>query len=84
MNDSLAYFWDGRIYNYREDPEFTSPVMYDEASDEMKAAVAALKERVEAEYDYSYGVNFTPDAPGAPRRGNYKTFYDWAPPQNPF
>lgn len=85
MNDSYAYFWDGRIYNYREDPRFTSPVMYDQASDELKAAVCSLKERVEDRTaPYSYGKDFRPDAPGAPRRGNYKTFYDWAPPQNPF
>ncbi|MGN0189793.1 MAG: sulfatase-like hydrolase/transferase [Candidatus Cryptobacteroides sp.] len=85
MNDTYAYFWDGRIYNYREDPRFTSPVMYENASDELKAAVCALKERVEDRTSpYSYGTDFRPDAPGAPRRGNYKTFYDWAPPQNPF
>lgn len=85
MNDTYAYFWDGRIYNYREDPRFTSPVMYAEATDEMKAAVEALKARVEDKTAaYSYGTGFFPDAPGAPRRGNYKTFYDWADPQNPF
>lgn len=79
MNDQYAYFWDGRIYDYRHDPNFEySPVMYDEASAELKAAVAALKERVD-QFD-----DFYPDKPGAPRRGAYKTFYDWAPPQNPF
>ena len=78
MNDTYAYFWDGRIYNYRTDPAFTSPVMYEEASDELKEAVAAIKARVD-EF-----VDFYPDKPGAPRRGNYKTFYDFAPPQNPF
>ena len=84
-NDTYAYFWDGRIYNYREDPRFTSPTMYDEASDELKSAVAALKARVEdRSAGYAYGTGFYPDAPGAPRRGDYKTFYDWAPPQNPF
>ena len=85
MNDTYAYFWDGRIYNYREDPRFTSPIMYDDASDELKSAVAALKARVEdRSAGYAYGTGFYPDAPGAPRRGDYKTFYDWAPPQNPF
>lgn len=85
MNDTYAYFWDGRIYNYRVDPRFTSPVMYDQASEELKEAVSALKARVEdVSAPYSYGAEFTPDAPGAPRRGNYKTFYDWADPQNPF
>lgn len=78
MNDTYAYFWDGRIYNYREDPEFLSAVKYDEASDELKQAVDALKQRVD-QFE-----NFYPDCPGAPRRGNYKTFYDWADPQNPF
>lgn len=78
MNDEYAYFWDGRIYRYKQDPEFTSPVYYDEAPDDVKNAVAALKERVD-EYE-----NFYPDCPGVPRRGDYGTFYDWAPPQNPF
>ena len=78
MNDSLAYFWDGRIYNYRNDPRFTQPVKYDEASDELKTSVAKLKARVDEFKD------FYPDKPGAPRRGKYKTFYDWAKPQNPF
>lgn len=78
MNDEYAYFWDGRIYRYKEDPTFTNPTYYDSASEEVRSAVAALKERVD-EYD-----NFYPDCPGAPRRGDYGTFYDWAPPQNPF
>ena len=78
MNDTWAYFWDGRIYNYREDPTFLSPVRYEDASPQLREAVAALKERVDEMAD------FYPDKPGAPRRGNYKTFYDFAPPQNPF
>jgi arylsulfatase A len=78
MNDTYAYFWDGRIYNYREDPEFKDPVLYDDASQELKDAVSAIKARVDEMKD------FYPDKPGAPRRGNYKTFYDFAPPQNPF
>jgi arylsulfatase A len=78
MNDTYAYFWDGRIYNYREDPEFKDPVLYDDASQELKDAVSAIKARVDEMKD------FYPDMPGAPRRGNYKTFYDFAPPQNPF
>lgn len=78
MNDSLAYFWDGRIYNYRTDPRFQNAVKYDEAPAETKEAVKKLKERVDEMKD------FYPDKPGAPRRGHYKTFYDWAAPQNPF
>lgn len=78
MNDTYAYFWDGRIYNYRTDPAFTKPTMYDQASDELKAEVAGIKARVDEMKD------FYPDKPGAPRRGNYRTFYDFAPPQNPF
>lgn len=85
MDDRYAYFWDGRIYDYREDPRFLSPVMYDDAGEDLKAAVAPLKKRVEdTSAAYSYGTEFYPDAPGAPRRGKYKTFYDWAGPQNPF
>lgn len=78
MNQQYAYFWDGRIYDYRVDPEFKSAMYYDQVSDEIKAAVAPLKARVD-QFE-----NFYPDKPGAPRRGNYKTFYDFAPPQNPF
>jgi arylsulfatase A len=77
MNDTYAYFWDGRIYNYHTDPEFTSPIMYADASEELKAEVSALKSRVEE-------VDFYPNMPGKPRRSNYGTFYDFAPPQNPF
>ena len=46
MDDTYAYFWDGRIYEYKKDPEFRNAVMYADASDELKAAVADLKERV--------------------------------------
>ena len=77
MNDDYAYFWDGRIYEYKKDPEFKNPVMYAEASEELKAAVADLKARVDE-------VEFYPDMPGKPRRSDYGTFYDFAPPQNPF
>jgi arylsulfatase A len=77
MNDDYAYFWDGRIYEYKKDPEFKNPVMYADASDELKAAVADLKARVDE-------VDFYPDMPGQLRRSDYGTFYDFAPPQNPF
>ena len=77
MNDRYAYFWDGRIYDYRIDPEFRNATRYEDASDELKSAVAALKARVDE-------IDFYPDMPGHPRRSAYGTFYDFAPPQNPF
>jgi hypothetical protein len=51
--------------------------MYAEASEELKAEVTELKSRVEE-------VDFYPNMPGKERRSNYGTFYDFAPPQNPF
>ncbi len=78
MDDEYAYFWDGRIYNYRQDPEFLSPVLWDEAPAELQQRLAPVKARVDQMPD------FYPDKPGAPRRFPYKTFYDFAPPQNPF
>lgn len=78
MNDEYAYFWDGRIYRYKEDPTFANPMQYADAPEEVKTAVAALKERVDQFED------FYPDCPGAPRVGDYKTFYDARPPQDPF
>lgn len=78
MNDEYAYFWDGRIYRYKDDPAFTTPILYDNAPEDVRSAVSALKARVDEFKD------FYPDCPGAPRRGDYGTFYDWAPPQNPF
>ena len=78
MDDDYAYFWDGRIYNYREDPAFTSPLHWDSAPAELRERLAPLKARVDQMPD------FYPDKPGAPRRFPYKTFYDFAPPQNPF
>lgn len=77
MGETYAYFWDGRIYNYKEDPEFRNPVQYADASAELKEEVAPLKARVDE-------VAFYPDMPGAERRSPYGTFYDFAPPQNPF
>ena len=78
MDDDYAYFWDGRIYNYREDPEFRSPLMWDDAPAALQERLAPLKARVDEMPD------FYPDKPGAPRRFPYKTFYDFAPPQDPF
>ena len=78
MDDTYAYFWDGRIYNYRTDPEFTKALMWDDASPELQEQLRPLKDRVDEMAD------FYPDKPGAPRKFPYKTFYDFAPPQNPF
>ena len=78
MDNDYAYFWDGRIYNYREDPEFRHPLRWDQAPAELQARLQPLKERVDRMAD------FYPDKPGAPRKFPYKTFYDFAPPQNPF
>ena len=78
MDDDYAYFWDGRIYNYREDPEFRSALRWEEAPAALQERLAPLKARVDEMAD------FYPDKPGAPRRFPYKTFYDFAPPQNPF
>ncbi|MCQ2136898.1 MAG: sulfatase, partial [Bacteroidales bacterium] len=72
-----AYFWDGRVYNYREDPYFQNATKWEDISAELQERLAPLKSRVDQMAD------FYPDKPGAPRRGNYKTFYDFAPPQNP-
>ena len=47
-------------------------------SNEIKTIYAKLKAKVEE------CPNFYPDMPGAPRRGNYGTFYDFAEPNNPF
>ena len=78
MDDDYAYFWDGRIYNYREDPEFRSALRWEDAPAALQERLAPLKARVDEMAD------FYPDKPGAPRRFPYKTFYDFAPPQNPF
>lgn len=78
MDDDYAYFWDGRVYNYREDPYFQNATKWEDISAELQERLAPLKARVDQMAD------FYPDKPGAPRRGNYKTFYDFAPPQNPF
>jgi arylsulfatase A len=77
MDDKYAYFWDGRIYEYKVDPDFQKPLMYADASDDIKKIVEPLKNRVEE-------VDFYPDMPGKERRCDYGTFYDFAPPQNPF
>ena len=72
------YYWDGRFYNVSNDLYEEKPLDVSECTDEVKRIYAMLKTKVD-EYP-----DFYPDKPGAPRRGNYGTFYDFADPQNPF
>ena len=61
--------------NYREN--YNRWLAQECVSEELKAEVTELKSRVEE-------VDFYPNMPGKERRSNYGTFYDFAPPQNPF
>ncbi|MDE6861136.1 MAG: sulfatase-like hydrolase/transferase, partial [Alistipes sp.] len=72
------YYWDGRFYNTKEDFMEEHPIAIETCSDEVKAIYAKLKAKVDEL------PGFYPDMPGAPRRGNYGTFYDFAEPNNPF
>lgn len=72
------YYWDGRFYNTKEDFMEEHPIDVASCSDEVKAIYHKLKDRVDECPD------FRPDMPGAPRRGDYGTFYDFAEPNNPF
>jgi arylsulfatase A len=72
------YYWDGRFYNTKEDFMEEHPIDIAVCSDEVKEIYRRLKARVEECPD------FRPDMPGAPRRGDYGTFYDFAEPNNPF
>ena len=72
------YYWDGRFYNTKTDFMEEHPIDIDTCSNEIKTIYAKLKAKVEE------CPNFYPDMPGAPRRGNYGTFYDFAEPNNPF
>ena len=72
------YYWDGRFYNTKEDFMEEHPIDVASCSDEAKAIYHKLKDRVDECPD------FRPDMPGAPRRGDYGTFYDFAEPNNPF
>ncbi len=69
---------DGRFYCTRDDFMEEHPLDVATCSDEVKALYARLKAKVDECPD------FRPDMPGAPRRGNYGTFYDFAKPNNPF
>ena len=72
------YYWDGRFYNTKTDFMEEHPIDIDTCSNVIKTIYAKLKAKVEE------CPNFYPDMPGAPRRGNYGTFYDFAEPNNPF
>ncbi|WP_418424884.1 sulfatase-like hydrolase/transferase [Alistipes sp.] len=72
------YYWDGRFYNTKEDFMEEHPIDIAACTDEVKAIYRKLKARVDECPD------FRPDMPGAPRRGHYGTFYDFAEPNNPF
>lgn len=72
------YYWDGRFYNVSNDLMEQNPLDINECSDDVREVYAMLKAKVD-EYP-----DFYADKPGAPRRGNYGTFYDFADPQNPF
>lgn len=54
------------------------PIDIAACTNEVKAIYRKLKARVDECPD------FRPDMPGAPRRGHYGTFYDFAEPNNPF
>lgn len=69
-NAEYKYYWDGRFYHFSEDPLEEHPIDVAECSPEVQALYARLK----AEVDKKPG--FYPDMPGAPRRGDYPTFYD--------
>ncbi len=77
-NAEWKYYWDGRFYHISEDPLEQHPVDVETCSDEVKVLYAKMKARVDEMPDWY------PDKPGAPRRGNYGTFYDFAGPNNPF
>lgn len=78
FNTEYKYYWDGRFYNIAVDPLEQQPLDVAVCDEDVKALYARLKAKVDEMPD------FYPDKPGAPRRGNYGTFYDFAGPQNPF
>ena len=73
MTPEYKYYWDGRFYNYIEDPDEQHPIDVNNARPEIQTIYAKLKAKVD-EYPDWY-----PDKPGAERHGNYKSFYDFAP-----
>ena len=77
-NAHYKYYWDGRFYDIKNDPLEQIPVDVTTCSPDTQALHAKLKAKVDQMPDWY------PEKPGAPRRGNYGTFYDFAGPQNPF
>ena len=78
INLELTVFQEGIALPLGSTSPFKIGAILDQyASDEIKKAIEPLKNRVEE-------VDFYPDMPGQPRRSDYGTFYDFAPPQNPF
>ncbi|WP_295937547.1 sulfatase-like hydrolase/transferase [uncultured Alistipes sp.] len=77
-NTEYKYYWDGRFYNIKEDPRELNRVDIAACSEDVKALYGRLKARVDELADWY------PNKPGAPRRGDYGTFYDFAGPQDPF
>lgn len=78
FNTEYKYYWDGRFYDIARDPLEHSPLDVGTCPPDVQALYARLKAKVDEMPDWY------PDKPGAPRRGNYGTFYDFAGPQNPF
>lgn len=69
------YYWDGRFYHYAEDPLEERPLDIATCTPEVQALHAQLKARVDEL------PGWYPDKPGAPRHGDYKSFYDAKPKQ---
>ena len=69
------YYWDGRFYHYAEDPLEEHPLDIADCTPEVQALYARLKARVDEL------PGWYPDKPGAPRHGDYKSFYDAKPQQ---
>ena len=69
------YYWDGRFYHYAEDPLEERPLDIADCTPEVQALHARLKARVDEL------PGWYPDKPGAPRHGDYKSFYDAKPKQ---
>ena len=75
FNTEYKYYWDGRFYHFSEDPMEQHPLDVTECSPEVQELYAKLKAKVDEMPDWY------PDKPGAPRHGDYKSFYDANPQQ---
>ena len=73
FNTEYKYYWDGRFYHFSEDPMEQHPLDVTECSPEVQELYAKLKAKVDEMPDWY------PDKPGAPRHGDYKSFYDANP-----